>query len=279
MVRILFRIRPVSIIAVVCFLTILTQTSLATPLEEQEAALNLIADFAERICYSISPEGQGSNLELSGKAKAELNGILKKLVNLGVEGAAKYQDTQYKGLLQKDLANAMRDSANCKLEVFRELKEKLIVQRSGSSRDPTELERARKAVLNPYDYGWKCKITIEEASGQQIAAGDLVFGKVSTEPKMSFARVRFHSRRTRRLAPEITFDSGAWSMGWFGKCLEGECMAFSDNSEPHAPVFLANKVVFDEEAGRIDISGSVLTKRSGKHSYLGTLSGVCQPNI
>ena len=274
MVQTFFRIKPFAIITFMCFLTILTQTSIASSLKEQEEALKLIADFADRICYKIPLEGQGSNLELTGEAKAELNNILTKLVTLGVEGAVKYQDRNYQGLLQTDLANAVRDSVNCRLAVFRELEEKLIIPPTESD---VKTNDPKKAVHSPYDHEWKCKIKIEDASGQQIAAGELVFGKVTTEPKMSFARVRFHSRRTARLAREITFNSGAWSLGWFGKCLDLECMAFVDNSEPHAPVFLVTKVDFDEEADRIEIAGSVRTKRSGKHSHLGSLSGVCQP--
>ena len=99
---------------------------MAISLKEQEEALNIIVNFAERLCKDIPLEGKGSNLELSGRGKAELNGILNKLVNLGIQGAAKYQDTQYKGVLQKDLATLLADNMQCRLEVFRMLQDRLL---------------------------------------------------------------------------------------------------------------------------------------------------------
>ena len=70
--------------------------------------------------------GTSSSLALSGEAKAELTGVVKKLADLGIEGAAKYNSADYSGPLQSDLTELLRTSANCKLEVFNELKDKLI---------------------------------------------------------------------------------------------------------------------------------------------------------
>ena len=114
------------------FLAILVQTSLAISLQEQEKALHMIADFAERFCKDIPLEGYGKNIELTGKAKAELNGIINKLVNIGVEGAAKYQDQKYKGVLQKDLVNALKDSTNCRLIIWNDLKDRLLPIKKGT---------------------------------------------------------------------------------------------------------------------------------------------------
>lgn len=48
-------------------------------LTEQEKALNIIADFAERLCNEIPLSGEIKSYELSGKAKVELSGIIKVL--------------------------------------------------------------------------------------------------------------------------------------------------------------------------------------------------------
>jgi hypothetical protein len=103
-----------------------SQESYAASLEETEKALNMIADFADRLCKDIPLQGHGDNLELTGSAKAELNGIIKKLANLGLDGAIKYQNTEYEGLLQKDLVSALKDSTNCRLQIWKDLKDKLI---------------------------------------------------------------------------------------------------------------------------------------------------------
>jgi len=95
----------------------------ATSLEENEKALNTIASFSDRLCKDIPLEGSGDNLGLSGSAKAELKGIVKKLIDLGVEGAIKYQTTEYEGLLQKDLVNAIQAETNCRLQIWRDLKD------------------------------------------------------------------------------------------------------------------------------------------------------------
>ena len=138
MVRMHFRVTSLVMIAVMSSMTILIQTSMASSLEEQKESLKIIADFAERLCNDIPLKGQGSNLELTGKAKAELNWILKRLVNLGVEGAVKYQDTKYEGLLQKDLVRALKDSTDCKLKIWKDFKKQLFGPENNSRSDPPD---------------------------------------------------------------------------------------------------------------------------------------------
>lgn len=109
-----------------CTLILPNQDLYAQDLAEKEKALNDIANFADRICNNLPLTGSGEDLELSGDAKAELNGLINKLVSLGIHGAVKYKKTNYENVLQKDLATSLKDSANCKLEVFRELKSKML---------------------------------------------------------------------------------------------------------------------------------------------------------
>ena len=97
--------------------------------EQEQEALKIIANFADRICKDIPLQGKQDKLELSGKAKAELRGIVKKFADLGLEGAAKHEAAQYEGLLQSDLLSAIQNSANCKLKVFDSLKDKLLPQK------------------------------------------------------------------------------------------------------------------------------------------------------
>ena len=89
-------------------------------LELQEKALQVIADFADRLCSTTPMTGSTNNLELSGEAKVELNKLMKIIPNLGLEGAAKYQSSEWQGLLQQDLAGQLNNSRTCKLTVFKE---------------------------------------------------------------------------------------------------------------------------------------------------------------
>lgn len=244
------------------------------PLQEQ--AINLIIETADRICVTIDPSGSSHVTEFSGEANVELSKILKVLADLGFKGAVKYQESGHQGVLREDLIEAINAHHNCKLAVFNKLEAKLIMPvTQSSSGEQNEKEQAIQPVLDPYNYEWKCKISIDNDEGTNLAAGELHFGKVLNKPKMAYARVKFSSIRTQRLDRKFTFDSGAWSLGYFGKCLEGECMGFISKKEPYLPAFLVNEVEFDEDNGRINISGVVMTKEYGKHKNLGLLQGVC----
>lgn len=98
----------------------------ANDLAEKKEALDVIEDFAVKVCKDIPLIGDEKEYELSGEASAELNGLIKKLVNLGIKGTAKYKKSKYEGVLREDLVKALKNSADCKLEVFRELKSQLL---------------------------------------------------------------------------------------------------------------------------------------------------------
>jgi hypothetical protein len=87
-------------------------------------ALKVIGDFADRLCQTVPLDTSSSRVELSGSAKAELDGIVKKLANLGIQGAGKYESSDSKNVLQKDLAEVLKESRNCRLQVWNDLKTK-----------------------------------------------------------------------------------------------------------------------------------------------------------
>jgi hypothetical protein len=80
-----------------------TTASVATfaqdDLRAQKAALLVITETADKICNQAPPlVGSGETIELSGNAKAALNGAISKVVDLGVIGAGKYASEQYSGV-------------------------------------------------------------------------------------------------------------------------------------------------------------------------------------
>ncbi len=101
-------------------------TTAADNFETQKAALKIILDFADRLCLTVKQEGTSRDIELSGKAKAELNGLLKRLANLGIEGASQYQSSEYQGVLQEQVAGQLDKSRDCNLKVFYALKDTLL---------------------------------------------------------------------------------------------------------------------------------------------------------
>ena len=114
------------LLALAILATVSSYAANAYALEAEKEILETIGDFAERICPNVPLEGSSSTVELSGSAKAELSGLLKKMAALGIQGAAKYQESQFQGLVQKDLRAAMRDSNDCKLKVANSLMGKLL---------------------------------------------------------------------------------------------------------------------------------------------------------
>jgi hypothetical protein len=120
---------------VLAILSVFGALAMATPsihaqdnLQATKAALIVITDTADKICNQAPPlQGNSSSIELSGEAKAALNGAIGKIVRLGIQGAGKYTSDQYFGVLRKDLANTINQNTNCRLAVFGTLNEKVLI--------------------------------------------------------------------------------------------------------------------------------------------------------
>jgi hypothetical protein len=153
----------------------------ADTLDTQKQALDIIADFADRFCKTIPLSGNADNLELSGQAKAELNELLKKIASLGIEGAAKYQKSEYQGVLRKDLASLLKDNSTCRLEVWKDLKDKLLVPASATQKKKT---KDFSRTFNFEDH--HCSVN-EERSSKLCVDADYKFNGMVGEP--SYLRV------------------------------------------------------------------------------------------
>lgn len=92
-------------------------------------ALESIADFADRICDPESPiplEGSGNNLRLSIEAKANLNKLLKSIADIGIEGSGIWENSEWQGVLQEDLARLLISKRECKEKIAARLIDKLM---------------------------------------------------------------------------------------------------------------------------------------------------------
>lgn len=95
-------------------------------LRQQQEALNMIGDFADRFCKDIPLTGLKSKGEIAADAKVEVAGLLKRLTNLGVGAAAEYQQQRYDGLLQTDLIRALENDTKCRIQIWNDLKSRLL---------------------------------------------------------------------------------------------------------------------------------------------------------
>jgi hypothetical protein len=93
---------------------------------DQQKQLEAITATADRICNVVTTEGSTESAKVSGEVKAELSGLAKRLANLGVSGTGAIDSSEYHGLLQQDLALALKDNASCKTHVFDKLIDKLV---------------------------------------------------------------------------------------------------------------------------------------------------------
>jgi hypothetical protein len=111
--------------AIAMFLSILTQ-AYGDDLDTQQKALNYIADYADRTCSKIPLEGSSKDVRLSAEGRADLNEFLKKFADIGGGASIVSRDIEYQGVLQKQLADSIKDSSNCKLNVLKILREKML---------------------------------------------------------------------------------------------------------------------------------------------------------
>ena len=86
----------------------------------------MITDTANKICQTPPLEMSNQGVTLSGDAKVKVGGVIGKIADLGISGAAEYQTEHSSGLLQKDLAAAIQNGDSCRLEVLKTLSRDLI---------------------------------------------------------------------------------------------------------------------------------------------------------
>lgn len=108
------------------FVFLLSSISSAEPTLEQRAeALQAISDFADRFCKEVPLQGKSDAVDLTGQARAELDGIIKKLASLGIEGEGRYSNSEFQGLIQKDLSEALKSNVDCRRMLWNDLRRML----------------------------------------------------------------------------------------------------------------------------------------------------------
>jgi hypothetical protein len=83
--------------------------------------LRLITDTADRICSVVTTRGETQSTEVQGSIQAQLNRLASWLFNAGVSGSGTITSEQYQNVLREDLADVLRNNAECKVEVLKTL--------------------------------------------------------------------------------------------------------------------------------------------------------------
>ena len=114
--------RPILLIALISF----TAQSRAEGIALQKEALKEIRDTAADICANVDQEGYNRAFEVGGGVDAKVNGVIAQLADLGVNGAVKYKSQKFKGVLQEQLATALKTTSDCRRDVFDTLANRLL---------------------------------------------------------------------------------------------------------------------------------------------------------
>jgi hypothetical protein len=118
-------------------------------LDLQQRAVNVILDAADRICTTPPLEEVNSRVVLNGSAKAEVNGLLKKLTDLGISGAATYETTKARGVVHTQLADAIAKGNDCKLSVLKQLRAMIPGINGNSTRSPPPVTQNSIRIPSP----------------------------------------------------------------------------------------------------------------------------------
>ena len=167
------------------FLVLIPVLSVAQTLNIE--ALKEIEKFAESFCGQYLTEGESEALKISGEAKAELDGLIGRLVDLGVKGAADLDSKRYVGVLQEDVRGALQDARKCKLALWNDLKEAVV---NLSQHTPaTDSPHAPRIEINQRYIVWEentMQFRLEPGKTKVLKGMDL-YASVATYPKSSCA--------------------------------------------------------------------------------------------
>ena len=109
-------------------LLISSTAAAAQSVNDRIRAIHEAAAVAAQLCTTPPMEDQHHALTLGLGAKASLAKLVSWLAGVGISGAAKYETGSSQGVLQRDLAQSIRDSNKCKQDVVNKLTDKLIAQ-------------------------------------------------------------------------------------------------------------------------------------------------------
>jgi hypothetical protein len=107
--------------------------SCAARAQDTSQALIAITDTADKICGIVATSGNVTDVKVTGDVRAQLNGLAKRLADLGISAATEFSSRTYEGFIQQDLPAALKDLRDCKLKVFNTLQDKLIVRKTERS--------------------------------------------------------------------------------------------------------------------------------------------------
>lgn len=147
-----------------------------------------ISAFVQEICPAPPMKGTETTTELSGSLEAKLDAFIKRMKGLGIEGAAKYGNSEYMGVLRKDLAQSLKEASNCRQAVFDKLLERLLPIPQPKSQGASSSSGPQK----PHPPIATLAIEKIERAGQEIRI-HILLNNLSKEDHAYFTKLRVFS--------------------------------------------------------------------------------------
>ncbi|MDC1198836.1 hypothetical protein N8071_00470 [bacterium] len=129
----------------------------AQTLTEKIEALDALQAFADGYCGKVPLESESTAVSGSLKAKVEIDGLIRSLIDAGIVGEGEIERLKTSGVLQDQLARALDDNLRCRERLFEGLKSELLPAPGRTARRFTMLYDGSITIHgNPgrYQYGF-----------------------------------------------------------------------------------------------------------------------------
>ena len=91
--------------------------------ESQNRALEEVRELLPLVCGEFQSSGSSQSLKITGDAEAKLDGLIKRLVALGVKGATEFSSDEYVGVLRTEVGHELKSVRECRLKIYNDMKD------------------------------------------------------------------------------------------------------------------------------------------------------------
>ena len=139
---------PMGLCVLACSLSI----SAASGQQLNPQQIQLIRDTAASICNTVKDtKGQKTDLQLEGDVKAQLNGLVGKIVDVGGAGKGSLTREEFEGLSREATGSALESDRGCRERVFDKMFDKItiVIQRGSNDTASEKLVGYYQVLLGP----------------------------------------------------------------------------------------------------------------------------------
>lgn len=120
--------------------------------------IRMIRDTAASICNTIKEaKGQKSDVQLEGDVKAQLGGLVGKLVDIGGAAKGSLSREEFEGLSRDATAAALGEDRGCRERVFNKMFDHLVTPPASSRSDNTSEIAKAETLIAAIDLGFHAK--------------------------------------------------------------------------------------------------------------------------